>query len=136
MSPFINFKNLKLKKTNNQYLVIPRQSEIELTPNIFSPIFECKVGNLQSYWFEVVNKQDGIGEVRNDERNYKFKCIQYSKVFKFPDIVDVEFYKIDEDLSTLAIYSRSKYGYYDFKVNKNRINLWLNILNNYTTIHQ
>jgi uncharacterized protein (DUF1499 family) len=32
---------------------------------------------------------------------------------------------IEAALSTLAIYSRSQYGYYDFGANKRRVEKWL-----------
>ena len=136
MSLFINFQELKLKKTMNQYLVFPGHLEIKIKPNIYSPIYSCDPISLQKHWNKVVSNQRGVGDIVNDKKNYRFRCVQYSKVFNFPDIVDVAFYNFETGLSTIAIFSRSKYGYYDFNVNKNRINLWLENLNEYVTIHQ
>ncbi len=48
-----------------------------------------------------------------------------SAFFGFPDLIDVETIETGEAKSTLAIYSRSKYGYYDFGVNKRRVETWL-----------
>ena len=55
-------------------------------------------------------------------KNEKSLYITYSVIFKFPD--EIEFY-FDKNENIVNYYSKSRYGYYDFNVNKNRI---LNIL--------
>ena len=69
--------------------------------------------------------QNRIRNIVLDKKNYKFSCIQSTRVFRFPDIIDFEFLTISIDYSSVAIYSRSRYGYYDFNVNKKRVMLWL-----------
>jgi uncharacterized protein (DUF1499 family) len=39
--------------------------------------------------------------------------------------VTVEFIPLGPDQSSLAIYSRSRYGHYDFGHNRNRAETWL-----------
>ena len=51
--------------------------------------------------------------------------IQHSVLFRFPDVVTVEFIPLGPDQSSLAIYSRSRYGQYDFGQNRNRVETWL-----------
>ena len=46
-------------------------------------------------------------------------------VFGFPNIIDIRVIDIEAARSTLAIYSRSQYGYYDFGANKWRVEMWL-----------
>jgi uncharacterized protein (DUF1499 family) len=43
----------------------------------------------------------------------------------------VQFIPITETSSTLAVYSRARYGYYDFHVNENRVKKWLAALTDY-----
>ncbi|PPR77693.1 MAG: hypothetical protein CFH01_01412 [Alphaproteobacteria bacterium MarineAlpha2_Bin1] len=128
MSQFINFQNLKLKKTKNQYLALPEKIMYTSSPDVFSPNFICKVEDLKNSFEGVIDKQPRISKKFYDSERNKFKCIQKTKFFKFPDLIDVEFIKIKDNISSIAIYSRSVYGYYDFNVNRNRVKLWIEII--------
>lgn len=48
-----------------------------------------------------------------------------SKVFGFPDYVSINFKNLDINKSSLSIFSRSRFGRYDFGKNKQRIQKWL-----------
>ena len=63
-----------------------------------------------------------------DQDGLQYQYRQRSLVFRFPDFVDVRYIPIDDHTSTLAIYSRAKYGYSDFGVNKKRVEMWLALL--------
>ena len=125
MYKLINFKELVLKNTRNQYLVLPKNFISKSKPNLISPVFNCNVNDLQGVFIEFINSQNRIRDIVLDKKNYKFSCIQSTRVFRFPDIIDFEFLTISIDYSSVAIYSRSRYGYYDFNVNKKRVMLWL-----------
>ena len=94
MSQFINFQNLKLKKTKNQYLALPEKIMYTSSPDVFSPNFICKVEDLKNSFEGVIDKQPRISKKFYDSERNKFKCIQKTKFFKFPDLIDVEFIKI------------------------------------------
>lgn len=51
--------------------------------------------------------------------------IQHSPIFRFPDIVTVEFVALGPERSSVAVYSRSRYGGYDFAENRKRVKRWL-----------
>ncbi|MAR79588.1 MAG: hypothetical protein CMM18_05110 [Rhodospirillaceae bacterium] len=136
MYKFINFKDLLLKKTRNQYLVLPKNFISISKPDSISPIFKCHVKNLQDLFLEFINDQNRIRDIKIDRENNKFRCIQYTKFFRFPDIIDVEFIEIDAELSAIAIYSRSRYGYYDFNVNKNRTKMWIEGISKKISIYE
>jgi len=53
------------------------------------------------------------------------RFVQYSRIMRFPDTIDVEILPAGDGKSTLAIYSRSLVGYGDFGVNRARIERWL-----------
>jgi len=53
------------------------------------------------------------------------RFVQYSRLMRFPDTIDVEVFPVGTDQSTLAIYSRSLVGYSDLGVNRARIARWL-----------
>jgi hypothetical protein len=50
--------------------------------------------------------------------------VQRSQVFRFPDIVSAEFVALGPARSSLALYSRARYGRYDFGVNRRRVEGW------------
>jgi uncharacterized protein (DUF1499 family) len=50
---------------------------------------------------------------------------QRSRLFGFPDRIDVEVVPDGEHSAMLAIYSRSRYGYYDLGANRRRVEEWL-----------
>ena len=53
--------------------------------------------------------------------------VQRSKFLRFPDTVWIQFFELETGTS-LIIYSRSNYGYYDFGVNRKRVNSWIKSL--------
>ena len=54
--------------------------------------------------------------------------IQRSAVLRFPDIVTVEFVALAPEQSSVALYSRARYGRYDFGINRGRVLRWLSRL--------
>ena len=65
-----------------------------------------------------------FGEISNGLITYECR----SKLFGFPDYVSIKFEYIDELTSSIAIYSRSRFGRNDFGKNRARIVKWLKVL--------
>ena len=63
-----------------------------------------------------------------DPDSGRFVYIQHSPIFRFPDIITVEFIRLGSDRSSIAIYSRSRYGELDFGKNHKRVERWLVLL--------
>ena len=63
-----------------------------------------------------------------DPDGRRFVYIQHSPTFRFPDIITVEFVPLGPYRSSIAIYSRSRYGHYDFGKNRKRVGKWLALL--------
>lgn len=53
-----------------------------------------------------------------------------SKVFGFPDYISISVKKLDVNKSSMSVFSRSRFGRYDFGKNKQRIQNWLTELKN------
>jgi len=51
--------------------------------------------------------------------------VQTSRRLKMPDYITVKFIELDENLTTIAIFSRARFGYGDLGVNRRRIENWL-----------
>jgi uncharacterized protein (DUF1499 family) len=88
-----------------------------------SPIFPMPWDQLREYWKEIAEIA-GITVVSEFEHR-RAVYIQHSPIFRFPDIVTVEFVALGPERSSVAVYSRSRYGGYDFAANRKRVKRWL-----------
>lgn len=69
--------------------------------------------------------QPRVQLVESGRDGRSFELVARSRVFRFPDRISVEAVPLDGNRSTLMVFSRSRYGYRDFGVNKHRIDAWL-----------
>lgn len=122
-----DFKKLQLPSTPNYYLICP-ENFCHVTPNEISPIYSVSVEMLQFAWLRMVEKEPRVTLIFSNPSEFKYQYIQRTRVFRFPDYIDVQFISLGKDKSTLALYSRARYGYYDFHVNQKRANRWLTLL--------
>jgi len=95
---------------------------------ITSPVFPLPWERLREYWTEVVSGEKRVEQVAADPEHRRFVYIQHSPTFRFPDVITVEFVQLRPDQSSIAIYSRSRYGEYDFGKNRKRVVRWLALL--------
>jgi len=93
-----------------------------------SPVFDMPWDRLREYWLEMISGEGRMVRAMADIGARRFVYIQHSPVFRFPDIVTVEFVPYGSDRSSIAIYSRSRYGEYDFAKNRKRVERWLVLL--------
>lgn len=120
----VDFGNLVLKETPNQHLVCPPDfcaAEVHAE----SPVFNEPVQSLKQKWFALAERQPRTELVDSDQQNERYTFRVRTAVIHFPDDVTVQFIALGDRRSTLAIYSRSHYGYSDFGVNRRRIESWL-----------
>ena len=79
-------------------------------------------------------KQIALAEPDTKELPCEPRCdctarfVQYTRLMRFPDTIDVETLPAGEGRSTLAVYSRSLVGRKDFGVNRARLSRWLTAL--------
>ena len=114
---------------------LPKQAFLACPPSycaaaeaIPSPVFDMPWDRLHQYWTEVISGQPRMVAVMANEDARRFVYIQRSPVFRFPDIITVEFVPMDSNRSSIAIFSRSRYGKYDFAKNRKRVERWLVLL--------
>jgi uncharacterized protein (DUF1499 family) len=95
---------------------------------IASPVFLVPWERLHEYWTEVMSGEKRVDTIMADPDGRRFIYIQHSPTFRFPDVITVEFVQLGRDRSSIAIYSRSRYGEYDFGKNRKRVVRWLALL--------
>ncbi len=125
----IDFETLRLKKTPNQYIVAPEGLCKDVKPHRIAPVYPVSALELRKLWDSFIKDQPRITQKDADEANMKIELIQRTAFFRFPDTITIQFIQLpNSNQSTLAIYSRSKYGRKDFGQNKKRIDAWLSAL--------
>ncbi|HEY0525172.1 MAG TPA: DUF1499 domain-containing protein [Stellaceae bacterium] len=94
-----------------------------------SPVFPVAWERLRDYWREMVAMQPRTDLVDASPDRRHLVYIQRSAVFRFPDIITVEFMPDPGGAgSTIAIVSTSRYGKTDLGVNRARVTNWIEIL--------
>ena len=95
---------------------------------VASPVFDMPWDRLRDYWTELISGETRIVRAVADFGPRRYIYIQHSPVFRFPDIVTAELVPLGANRSSIALYSRSRYGEYDFAKNRKRVERWLFLL--------
>ncbi len=119
-----DFPELVLGPNPNQYLVCP-VNYCTAKAHLDSPVFNVSSDILQQRWLNLMEQQPRIETVVKNDEKLQHEFIQRSLLMRYPDSITVRFISLNENRSTLAIYSRSHFGKSDFGVNKDRITTWL-----------
>jgi uncharacterized protein DUF1499 len=93
-----------------------------------SPVFPLSVDRLAKDWAEMIAGERGVVQVEDQPAAHRVVLIQHTPLLRFPDIITVEFVALAPDRSSLAIYSRARYGRGDFGTNRKRVLHWLDRL--------
>lgn len=122
----IDFSTLRRSDSPNDYLMSP----FDLVPTIpdeASPIFPVPLPQLKAAWFSVIEEMPRTKLIASDSSD-QFQFEQRSQFFNFPDLITVRFMALPAGHSTLAVYSKSVYGYSDLGVNRKRVQTWIKLL--------
>ena len=120
----VDFKTLTLTERPNQYLLCPA-SFCTAQPDAISPVYPISAITLRDKWWTMVAQQPRVQQIHVSPDGLQFDFRQRSRIMRFPDSITVRFIPLSDATSTLAIYSRSHYGYSDFGVNRQRVEAWL-----------
>ncbi len=123
----IDFATLRLKPTPNQYLVAPA-GLTAAKPHRISLQFPWPAEELARRFRTVALQEPRVTLLAEAGGGLCMDLMQRSAVFRFPDYISVAIWDLPDGGSTLAIYSRSRYGRSDFGVNARRIDRWLDRL--------
>jgi uncharacterized protein (DUF1499 family) len=130
----IDFDYLLLPSKPNYYLIYPkaghRLSEHVLVGSriAHAPIFNMPLIQLSQCFHAMMEAQARTTLIATDELLCQSAYIQRSLIFKFPDVIQVKLLALDNDRSSLYLFSYSLYGYYDFSVNKHRVEKYLKLI--------
>lgn len=120
----LDFASFEKTDASNQYLVCP-PGYCRAAADEDSPEFALPAPALAAIVRHVVESEPRTMLLREDIATGQRVYVQRSLVFRFPDTIWIQVLPLAGDRSTLAIYSRSAYGRYDFGVNRSRVRDWL-----------
>jgi uncharacterized protein (DUF1499 family) len=87
------------------------------------PVFPVSAARLRAIVSEMARAQPATTIL--DDRGTQSRYLVRSRLFGFPDTVNVEVFDRGSAHSTIALYSRSQVGRTDFGVNLRRLDRWL-----------
>lgn len=122
----IDFQVLTRTERPNQHLVCPPKL-CTAKADATSPVYNVPATQLRETWLTLMTDQPRVKQVGESPDRMQYDFVQRSKLIRFPDTITVKFIALPDNQSTLAIYSRSHYGYSDWGVNRQRIDTWLNM---------
>lgn len=116
----VEFETLRKSPKPNQYLVCPDKLCAYQEPDEVSKIYPYPATILKERLMAVIGTDIEI--VENSDHAIRF--IVRTPTMRFPDTVSIRVFDVVGG-SALAIYSRSKLGYMDFRANETRVKRWL-----------
>lgn len=127
--PLIDFPNLKKSRKPSTYLMAP-EGFCTYEPAQISPVFDVSAADLAAAFEALILGKPNTEKLSETpiDGDRQMDYVQYSKTIGFPDTITIRFMEVEENRSTMAIYSRSHYGYRDFGVNRKRIVEWMKLL--------
>ena len=118
---------VELPSSPNTYYVAP-QSLVEAQVALEAPIYALPAAVMAKAFSDYVLTQPNASTVLASADGLWTTYVQRTPTLKMPDYITVKFLDLEGGRSTMAIYSRSRFGYGDMGVNKARVDLWLQSL--------
>ena len=116
----VNFKEATLTARPNQFLACPAGYCAD-TPHMISPTFPVTRAELATAWDAMMDGKTRFRQLATHDESDRRQYEERSKLIGFPDRISVQFLPLSPDTSSVAVYSRSKYGYSDMGVNEARV---------------
>lgn len=125
----LDFATLQRPASPNTYLVAPDG----FTPGKSdgeAPVLGVSAEKLKENWTAMIARQPQVEKIAESADGLQIDYIQRTKLMHYPDWITVRFIPLPPDpetgnYATLAVYSRSVYGYGDMGANKARVTKWL-----------
>ena len=121
----IDFVSLERKPSPNQYLIAPDGVTSHAKPDAASPVFGVAPERLRDAFLAVITEAPRTKLLEQSADGLRLSLVQRSAILRFPDYIDVSILPAGGDGSTIAIYSRSRFGYSDLGVNQRRVEEWM-----------
>jgi len=124
----VTFKGFKKGPQPNQALICPPDLCDDESVDQHSPVYSISAQQLGDELLKSLDEETGLERVDGKSEPLKLRFVQRTDLMRYPDTIRVEIIPVDENTSTLAIYSQSQIGESDFGVNLERADRWLSRL--------
>ncbi len=114
----------------NTYFVAP-QGMVEAQVDREAPVYAVPAAIMAKAFNDYVLTQPNALVVDGQVEGLWLTYVQRTPTLKMPDYITVKFIDLEDGKSTIAIYSRSRFGYGDMGVNKARVDTWLQSLSSF-----
>jgi len=121
----LDFVQLERRRSANDALASPPGFCRLVKADLESPVFQVPAERLREIVSRVAQDEPRTVLIAPSSCAGETRYLVRSPILRFPDLVDVRVIARGEHASTLAIYSRSRVGRYDFGVNRRRVERWL-----------
>lgn len=122
-----DFASLQTRDSPNAWLVAP-PAYTAAKPNEDAADFAIDAVRLADAWQTVLRQQPRTTISLVSADGLQIEAEQRSAVFGFVDDISFRAIPLAADLSTVAIYSRARVGYWDLGVNRRRVRAWIELL--------
>lgn len=119
----LDLRTFDKPEASNHFLVCD-PALCRAVPDLAAPRFRSSPERLGEALRQALRDEPRLTQV-SDEAGERRIYVQRSAVFRFPDVIWVQTIAWPEGGSSLALYSRSVHGRYDFGVNEARLRRWL-----------
>jgi hypothetical protein len=109
----------------NDFLVLPPEDG---AGDISGPIFDIPAQDLADRFSEVLADEARLSRLAGNLTEGFATYVVRSRWVGWPDYVSVLIEPVGENRSTIAIWSRARFGYSDMGVNEERVRRWLEAL--------
>ena len=96
-----------------------------------SPNYDANPALISQAFDEFVLRQPRTQRIAGTPETGWMTYVQQSEIMRFPDYISVLFLDLGNGQSTVAIFSRSRYGYSDLGENAKRVERWLEPLSSF-----
>lgn len=96
-----------------------------------SPVFSANPTLMAKAFDDFVLSQSKTIRIAGSPEEGWMTYVQKSARWGFPDYTSVKFIDLNGGKSTIAIFSRSRFGYSDMGVNEARVTSWVSTLNSF-----
>ncbi len=114
-----------IQTTPNTYYVAP-QAMVHNTVDREAPIYAADAKTMAKALDDFIMTQQQTTRIAGSPREMWMTYVQRTPTLRMPDYISIRLIDLPDGKSTIAVYSRSRYGYGDMGVNKARVELWLN----------
>lgn len=112
---------------SNWYRLVPTDAQVDRDPTRDgqAPIYEQSSDEVARAFDTFVQSESDVEVLAGAASDGFVTYIQRSTLFGFPDYISVTFIDLPDGGSTIAVFSRARYGRSDFDVNEKRVNRWI-----------